>query len=319
MNDDLPLVSLVVPAYNEAGRLAGNLAAMLACAGQAEGVRFELLVIDDGSQDDTAALVRRLAETEPRLRLLALTRNFGKEAALSAGLEHARGDAVVVLDADLQHPPTLLPRMIELWRQGFAVVEAVKRDRGDGGSAGGFFARLFYRAFQRLAGLDLAAHSDYKLLDRAVVDALIRLPERRRFFRGLVAWMGYPTASLPFDVPPREGGGSRWGRLRLLRYAIDNITGFSALPLALIGAIGAVLLTVGGGIGLIALYQKWTGAAVDGFTTVILLIVIASGALMASLGIIGLYLARIYEEIKGRPIYLLRRDPEDGRVGRGGR
>jgi dolichol-phosphate mannosyltransferase len=199
--------------------------------------------------------------------------------------------------------------MVELWRQGFPVVEAVKRDRGDARPGGKWSAALFYALFRRLAGLDLLAHSDFKLLDCAVVERLRALPERRRFFRGLVAWMGYPSATLPFDVPPRAGGETSWGTWRLVRYAVDNLTGFSALPLALVGWLGAIMLLVGGVAGAVALYQKFAGIALDGFTTVIVLLALASGALMLSLGVIGLYLARIYEELKGRPLYLLREEP----------
>lgn len=304
-------ITLIIPAYNEAASIAGNVERMLAVAGTVEA-SFTALVVDDGSSDGTAQAVRELAAREPRVRLLSLTRNFGKEAAIAAGLDHADDDAVIVLDADLQHPPELIPRMIELWQQGFPVVEAVKRDRGDAGPGGKWSALLFYALFRRLAGLDLQAHSDFKLLDRAVVERLRALPERRRFFRGLIAWMGYPSATLPFDVPPRAGGAASWSTWRLVRYAVDNLTGFSALPLVLVGWIGAIVLLVGSVTGAVALYQKFAGIALDGFTTVIVLLALASGALMLSLGIVGLYLARIYEELKGRPLYLLREEPRRG-------
>lgn len=299
------MLSIIVPAYNEAATILGSLEAIL-LESDALDMPVELLLVDDGSRDTTAALVSSLAKADGRVRLLGFTRNFGKEAAIAAGLDHARGDVVIVMDADLQHPPELIPCMIERWRQGFAVVEAIKRTRGDTSLASNVSARLFYWLFKRFAGLDLAIQSDYKLLDRSVVERLRAMPERRRFFRGLVAWLGYPAATLPFDVPPRPGGETSWGRLRLMRYAIDNITGFSILPLALIAWIGALMLMVGLVTGGVALYQKFSGTALDGFTTVIILVILASGALMVSLGIVGIYLARIYEEIKGRPAYILR-------------
>lgn len=171
--------------------------------------------------------------------------------------------------------------------------------------------QAYYSVFRRFTGLDLAIHSDYKLLDRKVVDTLRQLPERRRFFRGLVAWMGYPTVTVAFDVPARMAGESRFSGLRLWRYALDNLTAFSAVPLSIIGVLGLLVLASGGVLGLVALYQKFTGVALDGFTTVIVLLSLVGGAIMISLGIIGIYLARIYEEIKQRPVYLLRPNESD--------
>lgn len=309
MAESAPLISLVIPVFNEAEGLPANLPWLLARAAT-PGVVFEVLVVDDGSRDSTAAVVATLAAADPRIRLLRFTRNFGKEAAIAAGLDKARGAAAIVLDSDRQHPPEMIPLMIERWRQGFAVVEAVKRHRGEADIGGGVPARLFYRLFFRASGIDLAGQTDFKLLDRSVIEALRHLPERRRFFRGLVAWMGYPGARLPFDVPPRVGGTSRWPLLRLVHYAVDGLMGFSDLPLRLIGGVGALVLAVGSFAGIVALYQKLTGTALDGFTTVIILLALSSGALMLSLGIVGLYLARIHEQLQGRPLYLLRA-PED--------
>jgi dolichol-phosphate mannosyltransferase len=309
--NDPVLVSLVIPVHDEAQGLGANLPYLLERAAT-EGVVFEAVVVDDGSRDETAATLAALAAADPRIRPLYFTRNFGKEAAIAAGLDHARGAAAVVLDSDRQHPPELIPAMIECWRQGFPVVETVKRDRGDADRGGGVPAHLFYRLFSGASGIDLANQTDFKLLDRSVIDALARLPERHRFFRGLVAWMGYPAARLPFDVPPRVGGTTRWPLARLVRYAVDAMMGFSDLPLRLIGLIGAVVFVVGSAAGAIALFQKFSGTALDGFTTVIILLAIASGALMGALGIVGLYLARIHEQLQGRPLYLLRTPPEDG-------
>lgn len=307
---DPVLVSLVIPVHDESEGLRANLPYLLERAAT-PGVVFEAVVVDDGSRDTTATVLAELAAADPRIRPLYFTRNFGKEAAIAAGLDHAQGAAAVVLDSDRQHPPEMVPLMIERWRQGFAVVEAVKRDRGEADRGGGVPARLFYRLFSRACGIDLAGETDFKLLDRSVVDALARLPERRRFFRGLVAWMGYPSARLPFDVPPRVGGTSRWRLSRLVRYAVDAMMGFSDLPLRLIGLIGVLVFAVGGVAGAIALYQKFAGIALDGFTTVIILIALASGALMGAIGIVGLYLARIHDQLQGRPLYLLRRPPGD--------
>ncbi len=302
-------ITLVIPAHNEGSHIGRSLAAMLEAA--AGDWNLRALVVDDGSCDDTAARVEAAMRDDARIGLVRLTRNFGKEAAISAGLAAAEGDAVIVLDADLQHPPELIPAMVGLWRQGFPVVEAVKSDRGREGWTQRLAAQLFYGLFRRFAGFDLADRCDFKLLDRAVVRAYLALPERRRFFRGLVAWLGYPAATLPFAVAARSGGESRWGNARLLAYAIDNLTAFSALPLRLVTWLGLITLGFGLGIAVIAIEQKWRGVALDGFTTVILLSVIFSGIIMTGIGIIGHYLARIHEEVKGRPIYVLR--PEDAR------
>jgi len=308
--NDVSLVSLVIPVRDEADGLADNLPFILERAAT-EGVAFEAVVVDDGSRDTTASVLAKLAAADPRIRPLHFTRNFGKEAAILAGLEHARGAAVVVIDSDRQHPPEMIPEMISRWRQGFAVVEAVKRDRGDADVGHGVPARLFYRLFRGASGIELSNQTDFKLLDRSVVEALGTLPERRRFFRGLVAWMGFPTARLPFDVPPRSGGTSRWRLRRLFSYALDAIMGFSDLPLRVIGVIGLLVFAAASVAGVIALYQKLAGIALDGFTTVIILLALASGAIMGALGIVGVYLARIHEQVLGRPPYVLRPPPED--------
>lgn len=300
------LVTLVVPVFNEAAELGTHLQSILTAAEQAPEVSLELIPVDDGSSDGSALALEALAKADERVRPLYFTRNFGKEAAIVAGLTAARGDCVIVLDADLQHPPELIPQMIGHWRAGFAVVEGVKTERADPSRLDTAQATAFYWLLRQLGGLDLRNHSDFKLLDRQVVDFYLALPERRRFFRGLIQWSGFPSARIPFAVKERSAGASRWSRLKLLRYAIDNLTGFTALPLHLVTLLG--VLTVGFGviIGLISLYQKLMGMALDGFTTVILLLVLMGGALMIALGIIGHYLERLYDEVKGRPVYLLK-------------
>jgi dolichol-phosphate mannosyltransferase len=299
------LISLVVPAYNEEEIIFDNLLAILKAAEGKDHV-LELVAIDDGSRDGTAAEIERASYADPRIRLVSFTRNFGKEAAIHAGLAEAKGEAVVVLDGDLQHPPALIPQMIAFWRQGLYVVEAVKADRGNEAMHEGLFARAFYALFRQFAGLDIAGHSDFKLLDRTVVDAYLAFPERNRFFRGIIGWARYPSAQIPFSVPERAGGGSQWSKLKLLRYAINNITGFSSLPLKLVSYVGAVTLAFGFVIGVLSLVQKLEGKALDGFTTVNLLIIIIGGAIMLSLGIIGHYVARLYDEVKGRPPYIVK-------------
>lgn len=303
-------ITLVVPVHNEARDIRANLASILEQAGS-DDYRIELIPVDDGSTDTSASEIAAAAAADPRIHPLYLTRNFGKEAAMQAGLQAASGNAVVILDADLQHPPALIPEMVRHWRNGILIVEAVKAERGDESRASGLFAAGFYWLFRHLAGMDLRDHSDFKLLDRVVVDYYSALPERRRFLRGLIHWTGYPALRIPFNVAERAGGTSSWSRLKLMRYALDNLTSFTSLPLYLISIMGALTLSFGLIMAAVSLYQKWQDQALDGFTTVNLLIITMSAALMISQGIIGHYLARIYDEIKQRPSYLLKPPPAD--------
>jgi len=301
----MTLISIVVPVFNEASSVAQNLKSILVAAAT-PGHDFELIVVNDGSTDETLHVLDRLAEEDARIKPLHFTRNFGKESAIFAGLSFVRGAAAVTIDADLQHPPQLIPRMIQLWSQGIPVVSAVKSLRGPESPFSRLHAAAFYQLFRILAGIDMAGQSDFKLLDRVVVDTLLEFPEKKKFFRGLVDWCGYEHAQIPFDVAEREGGSSRWGFVRLARYAINNITSFSSAPLKIISVLGLLTLIVGVVFGSISVFQKINGVAVDGFTTVNLLIIFSSGAIMMSLGVIGHYLAKIHDEIKARPVYLIK-------------
>jgi len=308
----MPLISLVVPVFNEGPIIRANLMTILAAAA-GDGYALELVAVDDGSRDETAGEIAHAAQQDGRIQPISFTRNFGKEAAILAGLAHAKGDAAIVLDGDLQHPPHLIPQMIALWRQGVYVVEAVKHDRGNETLSQGLFARAFYGMFHRFAKLDLRGHSDFKLLDRDVINAYLAFPERHRFFRGIIGWANYPSARLPFEVAPRAGGETRWGTWKLLQYAINNITSFSSLPLKMVSYVGVATLLFGAVIGANSLVQKFQGRAVSGFTTVNLLVIIIGGAILVSLGIIGHYIARLYDEVKRRPLYLVKptkRPPE---------
>lgn len=299
------IITLVIPVYNEAPAIADNLKIILDHARHAPAVNYEVLVIDDGSDDDTARLVAELQKTESAIRLFSFTRNFGKEAAIHAGLEMARGDAVIVLDADLQHPPQLIPEMVRLWRAGMPLIQAIKNERHRS-DLERWLAESFYLLLDWLSGLNLRGHCDYKLLDRKIVDEYLSWPERKRFFRGLIGWAAFPCASIPFTVPVGSRKNSRWRGLALIRYAIDNITSFSSLPLRIFALFGLIVLAGGFGVACIGVWQKLQGQALGGFTTVNLLIVFIGGTILLGLGMIGHYLARIYEEIKYRPLYVLR-------------
>ncbi|MCW5848670.1 MAG: glycosyltransferase family 2 protein [Anaerolineae bacterium] len=300
-----PTLSIVIPVYSEGpnlDRLLAELERQLVAIGES----YELVFVDDGSTDDTWQVLTAARPRYPHLRALRLSRNFGKEAALCAGLEAARGQAIIVMDADLQHPPHMLPQMVHLWRSGDAdVVEAVKESRGRESLTNKVGARVFYTLISRLSGYNLEGASDFKLLDRRVVDAWQRLGERDVFFRGMTAWLGFRHAHLSFVVPERVGGRSRWSIIRLITLAVNAITSFSSKPLHLITAVGLVFMVLAALLGAQTLYLKLAGEAVSGFATVILLQLIIGSLLMISLGVIGLYLARIYEEVKGRPRYII--------------
>lgn len=298
------LLSVVIPLFNEAGHLESSLARWHRLFDSLD-VEVELILVDDGSRDATWQCIESQAARHPRVQGVRLSRNFGKEAALAAGLDRAQGDAVAVMDGDLQHPPELLLEMLAQWRAGAEVVEAVKADRGAEPLLNRWAARVFYGLFSKLSGQDLNGASDFKLMDRRVLEAWRRLGERNLFFRGMHAWLGFRRVQLPFEVAERAAGRSQWSTWALLRLAVRAITSFSSAPLQLISALGLGFLVFALVLGLQTLYFKFSGRAVDGFTTVILLLLLIGGAVMAGLGVIGAYIARIYDEVKQRPRYLV--------------
>jgi len=300
-------LSIVIPVFREGAHLSGSLA-KIADVPRRSDLNFELIVVDDGSDDNSWDVLCQLAKEIGELRAISFTRNFGKEAAIAAGLAHADGAAVVVMDADLQHPPDLITDMVQLWREeGCEIVNAIKRDRGKESAWSRFAATAFYDLFAKLTGLRLKNGSDFKLLDRKVVDAYCKLPERQLFFRGLVSWFGYQQCSIPFKVEPRTDGDAKWSTTARAILAANAFTSFSAVPLQFVTLAGLFTLVVCFGLGIQTLFIWVTGRAVEGFTTVILLLLAIGAILMISLGIIGQYLAKIYDELKARPRYLIGR------------
>jgi glycosyltransferase involved in cell wall biosynthesis len=299
------LLSVVVPAHNEAHGIAHAIDVILSAVASC-GMQAELIVVDDGSQDGTFDRVKELAARDRRIKGLRFTRNFGKEAALLAGLRAASGSAVITIDADLQHPPALIATMIEQWRAGARVVDAVKRGRAGDGALTRLRAGLFNALLSRLAGINLRNASDFKLLDRVVVDAIAReLPERQRFYRGLADWVGYRHVSVQFDVEPRAQGEGKWSVWRLVQLATTAIVSFTSAPLQIVTILGVLTLVLGMGVGADALIAWFQGRAVSGFATTIITLLIVGSFIMISLGIIGEYIAKIYDEIKARPPYFL--------------
>ena len=264
------MLSVILPSYNEEKMIALAAETISRILDEA-AIDHELLFVDDGSRDQTWAEIQRVSEENKRVVGVHFSRNFGKEAAMFAGLEQARGDCVAILDCDLQHPPEKLVEMYRLWEQGYEVVEGIKEDRGTESAMHRFAANSFYSLISRATGMDMASSSDFKLLDRKVVDALNQMPERNVFFRALSFWVGFKRASVSYCVRERTAGESKWSTRSLIKYAITNMGSFSSAPLHIITILGMLMLVTAVVFGLVALIQKLTGQALGGFTTVCLL------------------------------------------------
>lgn len=301
-------LSVIVPAFNESLGIAEFLDILF---GVLRGccARFDVWVVDDGSRDDTWQRLRSARERYPELRGLRFTRNFGKEAALLAGLRQATGEAVVVMDSDGQHPPSLLPKMLDAWRAGEAqIIAAQKAARPTDSRIERVNAHLFNTLMRIMTGLDLSAASDYRLLDRRVVDALLAFPERVRFFRGMTVWTGFAIKHLAFDVAPRIAGTSHWSTGQLTKLAINAITAYSAKPLGLVFRLGLVGMVAAFLLFLQAMYSWAVGIAVSGWTSVTVVLLFFGSANLLGIGVLGAYLAQLFDEIKARPEYLIKQE-----------
>lgn len=298
------MLSVVIPAYNEEAMIEKASACVRGVLAQAD-IEAELIFVDDGSKDATWARVEAEAVANEQVRGVHFSRNFGKEAAILAGLAQASGDCCVVIDCDLQHPPEKIVEMYRLWEQGYEVVEGRKSSRGEESGLHSFAAKTFYAIISRATGIDMANASDFKLLDRKAVDVLINMRERNAFFRALSSWIGFKGTYIEFDVQARQAGESKWSTRALTRYALNNISSFSTAPMQIVTVLGVLMFAVSLVLGVISLAQKLCGQALAGFTTVILIQLFSGSLTMICLGIMGYYIAKIYEEIKGRPRYII--------------
>ena len=270
------------------------------------GIEYEFIFVDDGSDDETYDEVKKLYDLgHTEVHCISFSRHFGKESAIFAGLAEAKGDLCVVMDCDLQHPPEALIEMYRLKKEGYEVVKGVKKSRGKESLLYKFMSKLFNSVISRCSGINLENSSDFILLDRTVVDSLLSMPETATFFRGLSRWVGYNSVELPFEVADRRKGESKWSSKGLIKYAINNIAVFSAEPLQLVTVMGVIFILGSLLVGGEALYRYFTHTALGGFTTVIGLILLTGGIIMISLGIIGIYIAQIFDEVKKRPRYLV--------------
>jgi glycosyltransferase involved in cell wall biosynthesis len=305
-HSETPELSVVIPAFNEAAGLGGFLKQLFTelntCC-----TRYEVWVIDDGSRDSTWSCIQAETHKHPYLRAARFTRNFGKEAAILAGLRQAKGQAVLIMDSDGQHPPSLLPELLKPWRAGTAqIVAAKKANRDADNMMARLKAHLFNRLMHNLTGLNLDGASDFQLLDRQVVDTLLAFPEKVRFFRGMAAWTGISTVTIPFHVAPRIAGDSQWSTPQLTQLAITAITSFSAKPLGLIFRMGLLGMVCAFLLLLQALYSRFTGVAISGWTSITVVILIFGSANLLGIGVLGAYLSQIFDEIKARPEFLIR-------------
>ncbi len=303
-----PLLSVIVPVFNEEAVLPAFHRALTAVLGPL-GIDYEILFVNDGSTDGTAAGLDALRGTDERVKFLEFSRNFGHQSAMAAGLAFARGRACVVMDADLQDPPELLPRMLELWRGGHEVVFAVRRSRSGETPFKKITAHVFYRLLRVLAGVDIPPDTgDFRLMDRSVVDAVNALPERNRFMRGLVSWIGFRQIGLPFDRPPRAAGETKFSVWKMFRFAVDGLTSFSHVPLRMVTLAGfAAFLGSAALLSWVSYVKFLSRRTVPGWTSLIGVILLLGGAQLLALGVIGEYIARIFDEAKRRPLYLVRR------------
>lgn len=298
------LLSVIIPAYNEE-LMIKKAATVIGAILEQESIPYELIFVNDGSKDATWEKIKEVQAENSIVKGIHFSRNFGKESAMFAGLSYAEGDCCVLIDCDLQHPPELIPKMYRLWMDGYEIVEAVKANRGKESFLHSMGADWFYRIISAASGIDMKRASDFKLLDRKAVMVLLNMKEKNVFFRALSSWIGFKTTQIEFHVQERMAGESKWSPWSLIKYAVSNISSFSTAPMQLVTILGCIMFVVSVVLSLNALYQKFTGVALGGFTTVILLQLFTGSIIMISLGVIGYYIAKIYEEVKGRPRFIV--------------
>lgn len=302
-----PTVSLVVPAYNEERNIAAFLAAVIPVL-EGTGETFEIIFINDGSKDNTFGMLAAAASQDPRVKVVGLARNFGKDIALSAGLAHATGKCAIPIDCDLQHPPELIPQFIAKWREGFDMVIGVRSKRNEEGVIRRSLSRMYYKVMRAMTTVEIPPNAgDYRLIDRKILDVIAQMPEKHRFMKGIFAWPGFKVAPIEFQANIRANDTkSTWSFFKLWRFALDGLFSFSTAPLKLWTYIG--LLAAGAAFVylVVTLVQKiFFGIDAPGYASLLIVLLFFNGLLMISNGIQGEYIARIFEEVKGRPLYVV--------------
>lgn len=298
------MLSVIIPAFNEEAMIPITAKTIAGILEEAQ-ISYELVFVNDGSKDETWHRIEEAAEANPSVRGISFSKNFGKEAAMMAGLAYAKGDACVIIDCDLQHPPEKIVEMYRLWEQGYKVVEGVKLSRGKEGAFHKWAAGMFYAIISKATSIDMRNASDFKLMDRQVVDTILKMPEKQFFFRAISSWVGYKSTTVEFEVQERMEGESKWSMKSLVKYAMTNITSFSSAPLQIVTLGGIIFFAFAVVLGIQTLIKFIVGDALEGFTTVIMLQLITGSILMIAIGIIGYYIAKIYDEVKERPRFIV--------------
>lgn len=306
MEDNKKLVSIVVPVFNEEGNIH-ELYRRLKKVMITLKYYYEAIFVDDGSKDKSLHLLKEISETDKQVKVISFSRNFGHQIAISAGMEYASGDAVIVMDADLQHPPELIPELINKWIEGFEIVSTIREDEKEIGFLKKFTASAFYKLINRISDTNIQANApDFRLLDRKVINILKLMPERARFVRGLISWVGFKQTSIRFIADKRNAGATKYSLKKMLKFAFDGITAFSSFPLRIATHLGIIATAIPLPYTIYAIYIRlFTNLAVPGWTSILVAVVFLGGVQLITIGIIGEYIARIYDEVKGRPLYII--------------
>jgi glycosyltransferase involved in cell wall biosynthesis len=302
------LLSIVVPCYNEEAVLGELHRRLLAVLDQVEGSDGEIVYVDDGSADQTGPMLRQLQYDEPRVRVVSLSRNFGHQIAVTAGLEHTNGEAVVIIDADLQDPPEVIPEMIARWQDGYQVVYGLRSKRAGETAFKLWTAKAFYRLINRVSEVEIPLDvGDFRLIDRQVVDVLLAMPERDRFLRGMISWVGFRQVAVIYDRAARHAGETKYPLIKMLRFAVDSVISFSFAPLRLAIWVGFAAITAAvAGIIYALIIRIYTTTWVRGWASIFTAVLFLGGVQLVTLGIVGEYVGRIYAEVKLRPLYVVR-------------
>ncbi|MDH3244045.1 MAG: glycosyltransferase family 2 protein [Saprospiraceae bacterium] len=304
--DHLPALSIVVPVYNE-GQNVDTLLDRLRKVLTTGSLKYEILIIDDGSTDHSYQQIEQASKSDSRIRGISFSRNFGHQIALLAGLQKAKGSVVITMDGDLQHPPEVIPTLINKWKEGFDIVNTVRIDPPETGIFKAESSRWFYKIINRIAEVNIQpASADFRLMSRSAVDAFLQFPERDRFTRGLVSWMGFRQTSVTYNAELRHSGKSKYSFAKMLRFALDGITSFSSRPLQLSFYLGLIVSLLGFIYGIYIILAYLQGQTIPGWTSLLLVLLIIGGVILINLGIVGEYIARIFNEVKARPHYFIK-------------